>query len=66
MYDVRNDISENIDLSKIYMKGKLINKKASDRLENLLDKYLKKVEAPRWQPGITWKENSLKIINSYH
>ena len=61
LYDVKNDISESTDLSKIYMNEKLIN-----RLEKLLDKYLEKVKAPKWQPGITWKENSLKIINSYH
>jgi arylsulfatase A-like enzyme len=61
LYDVKNDISESTDLSKIYMNEKLIN-----RLEKLLDKYLEKVKAPKWHPGITWKENSLKIINSYH
>ena len=43
-----------------------MNEKLCNRLEKLLDKYLEKVKAPKWQPGITWKENSLKIINSYH
>lgn len=66
LFDVNNDISESIDLSKIYLKGKLINKKLSKRLEKALDKYLSKVKAPKWQPGITWKENPLKIINSFH
>ena len=61
LYDVVNDISESTDLSKIH-----INEKLSNRLEKLLDKYLEKVEAPKWQPGITWKENPLKIINSFH
>ena len=61
LYDVKNDIGESIDLSKIYMNEKLTN-----RLEKILDKYLEEVKAPKWQPGITWKENPLKIINSYH
>ena len=41
---------------------KLISKK----LEQKLDDYLSKVKAPKWKPGITWKENSLKIIDSFH
>ena len=61
LYDVKDDITESFDLSKIY-----INEKLSNRLEKLLDKYLEKVKAPKWQPGITWKENPLKIINSFH
>ena len=66
LYDIKNDISESIDLSKIYLNGKFINKKLSKGLEKLLDKYLEEVKAPKWQPGITWKENPLKIINSFH
>ena len=61
LYDVKNDISESINLSKIYM-----NEKLTKKLEKILDKYLEEVKAPKWQPGITWKENPLKIINSYH
>jgi len=61
LYDIKNDISESIDLSKIYTKEKITKK-----LEKLLEKYLKEVKAPKWQPGITWKENPLKIINSFH
>ena len=61
LYDVKNDISESIDLSKIY-----INKRLTKKLEKILDNYLEKVKSPKWQPGITWKENPLKIINSYH
>ena len=61
LYDIKNDIGESTNLSKIYKNGIL-----SNRLEKLLDKYLKKVKAPKWQPGITWKENPLKIINSFH
>ena len=66
LYDIKNDLSESIDLSKISIKGKLINKKITRRLEKLLDDYLTRVKAPKWKPGITWKENPLIIINSYH
>ena len=66
LYDIKNDLSENTDLSKIYVGNKLINKKLSKRMEKILEKYLKMVRAPKWKPGITWKENPLKIINSYH
>ena len=61
LYDVKNDISESIDLSKIYF-----NERLTKKLEKILDNYLEEVKAPKWQPGITWKENPLKIINSYH
>ena len=66
LYDIKNDIGESIDLSKIYLKGELTNKKLSKRLEKKLDNYLKEVSAPKWEKGITWKEKSLKTINSYH
>ena len=56
LYDVKNDISESIDLSKIY-----INERLTKKLEKILDNYLEEVKAPKWQPGITWKENTLKI-----
>jgi len=66
LFDVKNDLSETLDLSKILLKGKLINTKITRRLEKLLDDYLINVQAPKWKPGITWKENPLRIINSYH
>ena len=66
LYDIKNDLSESLDLSKISIKGKLINTKITRRLEKLLDDYLTRVKAPKWKPGITWKENPLRIINSYH
>ncbi len=66
LYDIKNDLSESVDLAKILQMKKLINAKIIRRLEKLLDNYLIEVQAPKWKPGITWKENPLKIINSYH
>ena len=66
LYDIKNDLRESVDLSKIPIKGKPRNTKIKRRLEKILDDYLTKVQAPKWKPGITWKENPLRIINSYH
>ena len=33
-------------------------------LEKILDNYLIEVKVPKWQDGITWKNKSLKEINS--
>tara|TARA_B100001939_G_scaffold130364_1_gene113132 strand:- start:117 stop:716 length:600 start_codon:yes stop_codon:yes gene_type:complete len=33
-------------------------------LEKILDDYLKRVSAPKWQDGITWKNTPIKEINS--
>ena len=66
LFDVKNDLSESIDLSKVFVNEKLIKTKTAIRFEKLLDEYLSEVKAPKWQPGITWKENSLKTINSFH
>ena len=66
LYDIKNDLSESIDLSNILIKGKPVNTKITRRLEKMLDDYLTKVQAPKWKPGITWKQKPLRIINSYH
>ena len=66
LFDVKNDLSESIDLSKVFINEKLIKTKTAIRFEKLLNEYLSEVKAPKWQPGITWKENSLKTINSFH
>ena len=66
LFDVKNDLSESIDLSKVFSNEKLIKTKTAIRFEKLLDDYLSKVSAPKWKPGITWKEKSLKTINSFH
>ena len=66
LYDIKNDLSESIDLSNVLIKGKLVNTKITRRLEKILDDYLTRVQAPKWKPGITWKQKPLRIINSYH
>ena len=59
LFDIENDLSENEDLSNL-------NKNLSKKLELKLENYLMSVRAPKWKPGITWKTNPIKIINSYH
>jgi hypothetical protein len=40
------------------------NPKKTKELEKLLMNYLKKVHAPKWKEGITWKSLPLSEINS--
>ena len=35
-------------------------------LEDALDFYLHDVKAPKWQPGINWKNKPIEKFNSYH
>ena len=41
-------------------------KRLADKLEKQMSNYLSDVKAPKWQPGITWKMNTLEYINSFH
>lgn len=66
LYDIKNDLNETVDLSKDSGNKKITKTKIATRFERLLDEYLRKVKAPKWKPGITWKENSIKVINSFH
>ena len=66
LFDIKNDLSESNDLSKIYLEDKPLHEKVLNRIENKLDKYLHEVRAPKWKSGITWKKKPLNIINSYH
>ncbi len=59
LFDLNTDIYEENDLYQ--KKGKI-----AKRLETSLMNYLSGVKAPKWQPGITWKFNTLKKINSFH
>ena len=59
LFDLDKDLSEKNDLS-----SKNLNKALE--LELLLDNYLKKVSAPKWKPGIHWRNKPIKLINSFH
>ena len=59
LFDLDKDLSEKIDLSSINLNKTL-------ELELLLDTYLKQVGAPKWKPGIHWRNKPIKLINSFH
>ena len=59
LFDLDKDLSEKIDLS-------LNNIKKTKELELMLDNYLIKVKAPKWMPGIDWRNIPIKKINSFH
>ncbi len=59
LFHIKNDLGENHNL--VFS----LPEKASE-LEFLLDSYLSKVKAPKWQPGITWKNKPIEKFNSYH
>ena len=54
-----NDLGEKNNLSTTSLNQAL-------ELELLLDNYLKKVKAPKWKPGIHWRNKPIKLINSFH
>ncbi len=59
LFNLKNDMRENNNLA-------LKRKKIVQKLESKLNNYLKNVKAPKWKPGITWRQKSLDNINSYH
>ena len=59
LYDLRNDIGEENDLSAV-MPDK------TEAMRGALSDYLSDVRAPRWQEGITWKGKPLAEFNSFH
>ena len=59
LFNIKNDIKENFNLA-----ASLPNKVAV--LEKTLDGYLSKVKAPKWKPGIGWKNKPVEKFNSYH
>jgi arylsulfatase A-like enzyme len=59
LFKINSDISESNNLVNSH-------KKETKKLSEILDHYLTQVKAPKWQPGITWKNKSLKTINSFH
>jgi arylsulfatase A-like enzyme len=59
LFDLDNDLGEKNDLSSSDSSKTL-------KLELLLDNYLKKVKAPKWKPGVHWRQTPIKKINSFH
>ena len=59
LFDLDKDLSEKIDLSSVNLNKTL-------ELELLLDNYLKQVGAPKWKPGIHWRNKPIRLINSFH
>jgi arylsulfatase A-like enzyme len=59
LFDLDKDLSEKNDLSSFDINKAL-------ELELLLDNYLKQVGAPKWKPGIHWRNKPIKLINSFH
>jgi len=59
LFNLKNDIGENINLASSPLKK-------TSKLAFLLESYLGKVKAPKWQPGINWKNKPIEKFNSYH
>ena len=59
LFNIDEDISEDNNLA-LLLPDKL------KQLEDALDSYLHMVKAPRWKPGISWKNKSIELFNSYH
>ena len=59
LFNLNNDFKEQINLVDSHPKKLL-------QLETALDAYLHKVKAPKWKPGISWKQGTVEKINSYH
>ena len=59
LFSIDEDISEDNNLA-LLLPDKL------NQLEDALDSYLHMVKAPRWKPGISWKNKSIESFNSYH
>ena len=59
LFNIAQDLEENNNLAAMFPE-KL------KELEVALDTYLHKVKAPKWQPGISWKNKPIEKFNSYH
>ncbi|MGI9594116.1 MAG: sulfatase [Patiriisocius sp.] len=59
LFNLTEDIEEKNNLA-------LSHPDKTTKLEKALDAYLSKVKAPKWQPGITWRNKPIEKINSYH
>ena len=60
LFDLNDDFAELNNLNKKHPK-------ISYMLEEKLDNYLQMVKAPKWRPGITWRDNkTVEEIDSFH
>ena len=59
LFDLENDFQEKNNLAEV-----MIEKTKTFELS--LESYLTNVRAPKWKPGINWKSESIKKINSFH
>ena len=59
LFNVTQDLEEKKNLA-LMLPEKL------KELEVALDTYLQDVKAPKWQPGINWKNKPIEKFNSYH
>ena len=59
LFDLDVDYKENNDVA-------LSHPEKAKMLELALETYLKEVKAPKWKPGISWKQKTLEQFNSYH
>ena len=59
LFDLNNDFEEQYNLI-------MSHPNELKQLKTALDSYLHKVKAPKWKPGITWKNKPIEKINSYH
>jgi arylsulfatase A len=59
LFNIEEDLEEKNNLA-------LSHPNKVNVLEKALDSYLSNVKAPKWKPGITWKNKPIEKINSYH
>jgi hypothetical protein len=59
LFNLSKDIGEKENLVLV------IPEKVAE-LKLILDNYLSKVKAPKWQLGINWKNKQIDKFNSYH
>ena len=59
LFNLNEDLEEKNNLALSHL-----NK--ANTLEKALNTYLSMVKAPKWKPGITWKNKPIEKINSYH
>tara|TARA_B110000003_G_scaffold54091_1_gene53952 strand:+ start:1257 stop:2711 length:1455 start_codon:yes stop_codon:yes gene_type:complete len=59
LFEVAADLGETVNLSEVEVARRV-------QMDSVLMQYLDKVDAPRWQPGITWKNLPLESFDSWH